>query len=238
MLRRFGVPTVFLDAMTSLSGALSNSSENSAIMPVSRFEEEWIERHNQFNERVKQGNVDLIFVGDSITHAWESEGKEVWAQYYEKRNAVNLGIGGDQTQHVLWRLDNGNIDGINPKLAVLMIGTNNVSANTAEEIGKGITAIVQKLRQKLPETKILLLAIFPRYEKPDAMREKLTKASQIASKMADNRNVFFMDIGNEFTNPDGSLLQDIMPDFLHPVFEGYVRWAKAIEPQIVRLMGE
>lgn len=229
---------VFFDAMTSLSGMSSTPTEHSAIVPVPRPDEVWIERHNQFNERVKQGNVDLIFVGDSITHGWESDGKEVWAQYYEKRNAMNLGIGGDQTQHVLWRLDNGNIEGIQPKLAVLLIGTNNVLENTAEEIGEGITAIVQKLRQKLPETKILVLAIFPRYEKPDAMREKLIKASQIAAKMADNRNVFFTDIGNEFTNPDGTLLQEIMPDFLHPVYEGYVRWAKAIEPQVAKLMGE
>ena len=230
---------IFFDAeRTSVTGSPSASADNTAILPVSRLEDEWLERHNQFNERVKQGNVDLIFVGDSITHAWESEGKEVWAEYYEKRNAVNLGIGGDQTQHVLWRLDNGNIAGINPKLAVLMIGTNNVSDNTAEEIGEGITAIVQKLREKLPETKILVLAIFPRYEKPDAMREKLTRASQIASKTADNRTVFFMDIGNEFMSSDGTLIEDIMPDFLHPVSEGYVRWAKAIEPHVVKLMGE
>ena len=115
------------------------------------------------NARVKQGNVDLIFIGDSITHGWEEAGKDVWQKFYGKRNAVNLGIGGDQTQHVLWRLDHGNIDGISPKLAVIMIGTNNAgSGQQPEQIAEGIKAIVEQLRAKLPETKILLLAIFPR----------------------------------------------------------------------------
>ena len=90
---------------------------------------DWMTRHDSFNQRVQQGKVDLIFIGDSITAGWEGAGKDVWQKYYAKRNAVNLGIGGDQTQHVLWRLDHGNIDGISPKLAVLMIGTNNAASS-------------------------------------------------------------------------------------------------------------
>ena len=211
---------------------------NTAIVPVPREQNSWQERNTKFNTRIKQGNVDLLFIGDSITHGWESGGKDVWARYYEKRNAVNLGISGDQTQHVLWRLDNGNIDGINPKLAVLMIGTNNVWANTSEEIAEGITAIVNKLRTKLPNTKVLVLAIFPRGEKPDAMRDKLVKASKIASKVADNKNVFFMDISKVFLNRDKTMSKDIMPDFLHPTPVGYARWAKAIEPKVAKLMGD
>ncbi len=114
------------------------------------------------NERIKKGNVDLLMIGDSITHGWEGAGKDVWKKYYEKRNAVNLGIGGDQTQHVLWRLEHGNIDGIRPKLAVLMIGTNNAGCGNPREIAAGVQAIVEKLRTKLPQTKVLVLAIFPR----------------------------------------------------------------------------
>src|SRR5438093_9326345 len=113
--------------------------KNDAVIPVPR-EGNWMKRHESFNERVKQGNVDLIFIGDSITQGWEANGKAVWAEYYAKRNAVNLGIGGDRTQHVLWRLDHGNIDGINPKLAVLMIGTNNSGGNTSEQIAAGVKA--------------------------------------------------------------------------------------------------
>ena len=140
-------------------------------------------------------------IGDSITQGWEGAGKDVWEKYYGKRNAVNLGIGGDRTQHVLWRLDHGNVDGISPKLAVLMIGTNNSGGNTAEEIGAGIQAIVKKLREKLPQTKVLILAVFPRSEKPDAMREKNAKASKIAAELADNKMVYFLDIGDKFLEP-------------------------------------
>ena len=107
-------------------------AKHSAVTPVPGQGKQWLERHEGFNERARQGNVDLILIGDSITHGWEGKGKDVWNEYYGKRNAVNLGIGGDRTQHVLWRLYHGNIDGISPKLAVLMIGTNNSGDNTPE----------------------------------------------------------------------------------------------------------
>ncbi len=118
------------------------------------------------NDRVKKGNVDLLFIGDSITHFWETAapagGAEVWKKYYAKRNAVDLGIAGDGTGQVLWRLRNGNIDGISPKLAVLMIGTNNSWRSSPEDIAAGVKAVVADLRTKLPQTKVLVLAIFPR----------------------------------------------------------------------------
>src|SRR5688572_17913148 len=124
-------------AMASVAGAQEAKQEkHPALTPVPR-EGGWLLRHESFNERVKQGNVDLIFIGDSITQAWETDGKEAWQKHFASRNAVNLGISGDRTQHVLWRLDNGNVEGIKPKLAVLMIGTNNSNRedHTAEEIG-------------------------------------------------------------------------------------------------------
>ncbi len=207
------------------------------VTPVPR-EGNWMTRHQSFNDRVKQGNVDLLLIGDSITQGWEGAGKDVWAKYYGKRNAVNLGIGGDRTQHVLWRLDHGNVDGIAPKLAVLMIGTNNSGGNTAEEIGAGIEAIVKKLREKLPQTKVLILAVFPRGDKPNPMREKNAKASQIAAKLADDKMVFFLDIGDKFLAPDGTLTKEIMPDFLHLSPAGYEIWAASTEPTVAKLMGE
>jgi lysophospholipase L1-like esterase len=211
----------------------------STVKPVPR-EGAWMDRHESFNKRVKEGNVDLLLIGDSITQGWEGEGKDVWAKYYGKRNAVNLGIGGDRTQHVLWRLDHGNIDGIAPKLAVLMIGTNNSNGNdnTAEEIGAGIEAIVKKLREKLPQTKVLILAVFPRNDKGDPRREKNAKASQVAAKMADDKMVYFLDIGDKFLSPDGSLSKEIMPDALHLSPAGYEIWASATEPMVAKLMGE
>ncbi len=192
----------------------------------------WMMRHESFNNRVKQGNVDLLFIGDSITQGWEGAGKEAWAKYYGKRNAVNLGIGGDRTQHVLWRLDNGNIEGIKPKAAVLMIGTNNSNGmdNTAEEIGAGITAIVKKLNDKLPETKVLILAVFPRGAGPSPQRDKNAKASEIAAKLADNKRVFYLDIGPKFLDADGKTLsKEIMPDLLHLNQKSYEIWAESIE---------
>lgn len=211
----------------------------STVVPVPR-EGGWIERHNSFNDRVKKGDVDLLLIGDSITQGWEGAGKDAWAKHYTPRKAVNLGIGGDRTQHVLWRLENGNIEGIKPKLAVLMIGTNNSNGtdNSAEEIAAGIEAIVKKLREQLPETKVLVLAIFPRGEKPNPQREKNAKASEIASKLADGQNVFFLDIGPKFLTADGTLTREIMPDFLHLSPQGYTIWAEAIEPEVAKLMGE
>jgi beta-glucosidase len=232
----------FVSALLCSALAVSAMAQDklpSTLVPVPRDGQQ-MARHERFNERIKQGNVDLILIGDSITQGWEGAGKEAWEKHYGKRNAVNLGIGGDRTQHVLWRLDHGNIDGISPKLAVLMIGTNNANNqdNTAQEIGAGIEAIVKKLREKLPRTKVLVLAIFPRDEKPSPRREKNTKASQIASKLADNQNVFYLDIGDKFLSPDGTLAKEIMPDYLHLSPKGYEIWAASIEPTVAQLMGE
>ncbi|MCX7047449.1 MAG: platelet-activating factor acetylhydrolase IB subunit [Candidatus Sumerlaeota bacterium] len=209
----------------------------SATKPVPK-DAKWMTRHEAILANVKKGNAEFIFVGDSITQGWEGSGKKVWEEYYGKRNAVNLGISGDRTQHVLWRLDNGEIDGIKPKAAVIMIGTNNSKDNTAEEIADGIKAIVEKLRTKLPDTKILLLAIFPRAEKADAaQRVKNAKASEIASKLADGKMVFYLDIGKKFLKDDGTLTKDIMPDFLHPNAKGYQIWSEAMEPELAKLVG-
>lgn len=209
----------------------------SACIPCSRGDK-WEVRHKSINERVKKGNVDLIFIGDSITHGWEGGGKAVWEKYYAKRNAANLGIGGDRTQHVLWRLDNGNIEGISPKLAVLMIGTNNSSQNPPEEIAAGVKLIVEKLRTKLPTTKVLILAIFPRgADAKDSKRIVNEKTNAIIAKLADDKNVYYQDIGAKFLDKDGKLPKEIMPDLLHPNAKGYAIWAEAIEPTVVKLMG-
>lgn len=223
-------------AVSGVLGALALA--NDAVVPAPRQDQWWQQRHQSMNERVKQGNVDLIFIGDSITHGWEGGGKEVWEAYYGQRNAVNLGIGGDRTQHVLWRLDNGNIEGIHPKLAVIMIGTNNAGANQPEETAEGIKAIVEKLRAKLPETKILLLAIFPRGENPqDPLRQKNEKVNEIIAKLDDGKMVKFVSINHAFLTMDGGLPKDIMPDLLHPNARGYAIWAAAIEPYLAEVLG-
>jgi beta-glucosidase len=175
----------------------------------------------------------------------------VWAEYYAKRNAVNLGIGGDRTQHVLWRLDHGNIEGISPKLAVLMIGTNNSGSNTSEQIAAGVKLIVEKLREKLPNTKVLVLAVFPRGANLDAAKKKTEKglpsdaqrkvnegANEIIKGLADNKMVYYLDIGPKFLEADGTLSREIMPDLLHLNERSYSIWAESIEPKVKELMGE
>ncbi len=213
-------------------------NSNTAVTPAPRPDEWWSKRHESFNERIKKGDVDLLFIGDSITEGWGGDGKDAWTRHWAPRKAVNLGIGGDRTQHVLWRLEHGNVDGIHPKLAVLMIGTNNSNGkdNTGEEIGAGIAAIVRKLREKLPTTKILVLAIFPRGEKPNPQREKNAQASAIAAELADDKMIFYLDIGPKFLTDDGTLSKEIMPDFLHLSPKGYQIWAEATEPHVARLM--
>jgi beta-glucosidase len=226
-------------AMLAAVAVAQDAKPNAAIMPAPRPDAWWMQRHESMNARVKQGHVDLLFIGDSITHGWEGDGKDVWSKFYGKRNAVNLGIGGDQTQHVLWRLDHGNIDGISPKLAVLMIGTNNAGGNTPEEIAAGVTAIVERLRTKLPQTKVLVLAIFPRGpNNEDHLRQVNTKTNAIIEKLADGKDVFYLDIDPKFLAADGTLSTDIMPDLLHPNAKGYKIWAEAIEPMVKKLMGE
>lgn len=208
------------------------------VTPVPR-DGGWMNRHEGMNARVKQGDVDLVFIGDSITAGWEGAGKEVWAKHYGERKAVNLGIGGDRTQHVLWRLQNGNLEGISPKLAVIMIGTNNSGNDSPEDIAAGVKAIVELIRKKTPDTKILLLATFPRGEKPEDPR-RLTneKSNAIVKQLADDQHVFFLDIGDKFLEADGTLSKEIMPDLLHLNPKSYAIWAESIEPTVKKLMGE
>jgi len=231
---------ISLAVLTLTGQALAAADkQHSAVEPAHRHSW-WTLRNDAVNERVKQGNVDLLMIGDSITHGWEGGGKQYWDKYYAPRNAVNMGFSGDRTQHVLWRLEHGHLEGISPKLAVLMIGTNNSNGedNTAEEIADGIIAICRKLRAECPRMKILILAIFPRGPEPSDQRQKNSKASSLASKIADGKMIHYLDINSMFLTADGFLSKKIMPDYLHPNEAGYKIWAEAIEPKVAELMGE
>ncbi len=226
--------------------------DSNAVVPITKLDKEsWASRHNDILKRIKQGNVDIIMVGDSITHFWEKDGKGVWDKYYANRNVVNMGISGDKTQNVIWRLEHGEVNNINPKLAILMIGTNNSKNNdyTSEQIADGVKAVVCQLRTRLPQTKILILAIFPRgsdEQRKDKTQDgkfnpqwdKNEKANKIVSKIADNKMIYYLNINKKFLNKKGVLTRDIMPDLLHPGDKGYMIWAQAMEPTIVKLMGE
>lgn len=213
---------------------------NTALVPQPR-DAGWRQRHDQINAVVREhaGAVDLVFVGDSITQSWEGGGKAVWAEFYGKRRAANLGISGDRTEHVLWRLDNGNLDGIKPKVAVVMIGTNNFGhgTNSAEQILAGVRAVVAKIRAKSPTTKVLLLDIFPRGETFNPMRGGILQVNQALQRLDDGENVVCLQIGHRFVEDDGTISKEVMPDYLHLTEDGYRRWAEAIEPTLARLLG-
>jgi len=198
-------------------------------------------RHESFNATSKKGEAQLVFLGDSITQGWEGEGKAAWAKAWEPLKPANFGIGGDRTEHVLWRLENGNYDGLKPKLTVLMIGTNNTGhrQDPAVDTAAGVKAIVEKLRSKQPQMKVLVLGVFPRGEKPaDPLRVRTNEINQLLPALDDRKNVFFLDIGKTFLQPDGSLSKEIMPDFLHLSPKGYELWTAAIQPKVQELMGK
>lgn len=222
------------------SGLLAQLASNTAVVPAAREAGPAADRTNTVLARAKT-KYDLVFLGDSITEGWEGAGKDVWAEHYGKRKAVALGVGGDRTQHVLWRLDHGQLEGMDPKLVVLMIGTNNSNGkeHTSAEIAQGIEAVVRSIRAKAPKAKVLLLAVFPRGEKPNEQRAKNDEASHLAADtVADGKDVVFLDISNAFLGKDGVLSKDVMPDYLHPNAKGYGIWANAIEAKVREMLGE
>ena len=200
---------------------------------------EWLKRHGAFLAERDAGPVDLLFVGDSITEGWLGEGRATWDREYVPLNPLNLGIGGDETQHVLWRLGHGEVDGLSPKLVVLMIGTNNLgnSADTPTGTAAGVAAVVAKLREKLPASPILLLAVFPKEREPDGpSRRSVVELNALIAPLGDGKHVHFLDIGPAFLRPDGVLTARVMPDYLHLSPAAYQAWADAMRPTLERLM--
>jgi lysophospholipase L1-like esterase len=216
-----------------------------------KVESGFMKRHEGFlkdkEDALKKGNVDLLFVGDSITDGWRKKEKDgsdspqfaLFKERWGKHNPLNLGIGGDRTEHVLWRLDNGEVDGLKPKVTVLMIGTNNLGTKQSpRDTILGVKAVVAKLREKLPDTKVLLLAVFPRGEKTDnPFREQIKEVNEKIAKLDDGgKHVKYLDIGDRFLDGDGTLTKEIMPDALHPNDKGYQIWADAIQPALDEMM--
>jgi lysophospholipase L1-like esterase len=201
----------------------------------------WIARHKLLNERATEGDFDVMFLGDSITQAWEDEGKAVWAEKLLPFKSKNFGISGDAVRHVLWRLRNGNLDGkADPKLVVLMIGTNDTGKkgkNDPRSTALGVRAIVDEIQKRKPNAKILILGVFPRGKSAqDVARLTNGKINELIQKYADNQRVFYKDLSSLFLKPDGSVTAAFKPDALHLTPAGYVLWADAILPDIERLL--
>lgn len=208
---------------------------NTAVIPVPRTGGA-TNRQALVLQRAKDnpGPCDIVFIGDSITQGWENAGKNVWQKYYGSRKCLNFGVGGDRTQHVLWRFENGQLDDLKPKAAVLMIGTNNSNRddNSEAEILEGVQAIVMQLRKRLPETKQLIVGIFPRGQTFSAQRGKILQVNQALAKLADGDMIHYVDLGPQLIEADGSISKAVMPDYLHLSEGGYEIWAQAIEPKL------
>jgi lysophospholipase L1-like esterase len=204
----------------------------------------WLPRHEQKLQEKRQllaagTPPQIVFIGDSITQGWEKEGREVWQRHFAPLHGLALGFGGDRTENALWRLQHGEIDGLAPRAVVLMIGTNNTGhrAENPETTAAGIKRLLDEIRQRLPKAQILLLAIFPRGEKPDDFLRGINRrVNQLIQSHADGRQVHFLDIGAAMLQPDGTLSKDVMPDLLHPNERGYEIWQRAMAPTLQKLM--
>lgn len=201
----------------------------------------WLDRHQEKLDEItiRKNEIDLVFLGDSIVHAWEDLGETVWHQYYAQYHPLNLGFAGDRTENLLWRLANGEIEGLDPKVIVMMIGTNNIGhrSDPPEHTALGIKTILATLRRELPQSKILLLAIFPRGKTPDdKMRQLVNSTNNLIRTFADQEWIHWLDISAEFLNEKSEIEQTVMEDYLHPNKDQYQVWADAMQPALTKLI--
>lgn len=236
----FVVTAASLAQETKPPATAPTTQANRGVVPAEKDRN----RHENFMVRkerlMKEGSTQLVFIGDSITDGWRNgDQRDIYEDYFGKYHPYNIGISGDQTQHVLWRIEHGELDGISPKVAVIMIGTNNLGNmhQSPDETIAGIEAVVKAVEQKVPGIKILLLGIFPRANKADdPFRVQIKEVNEAISKLDDGgKHVKYLDIGPKFLDPDGTLPRSIMPDFLHPNVKGYQIWAEAIKPAVEEL---
>lgn len=241
------VATLEMPAVENSTLEKSTVEIPTALVPVPQTRDWWPTRHaEKLAERdANAESIQLVFVGDSITHGWDKRAdiQPMWDKYFGHYGAFNIGYGGDKTENVLWRLqgEENEIAGLSPKLFVMMIGTNNTGhrMDAAENTVAGIEAIVDRLLENCPESKVLLLAVFPRSATPDDPKRVLNdeiNASLAKIDWADN--VEYLDINHIFLDEKGMLPRNVMPDLLHPNKKGYQLWAGAIDAPIKRLMGE
>jgi len=237
---RAGAPTT---APARGRGARGPVAPPSTTQPVLQS----AQRHADFLARAKQGNIDLLFTGDSITDFFyygrpgypQMNGRKVWDQNFGTLNAADFAVSGARTQNVIYQFQNGELEGFKAKVIVMMIGTNNISArNTPEDTVAGIKAIIAEIQKHQPDAKLLLLGIFPRGKTADdPWRPGIKQVNAAISKLDDGQHIYYMDIGDKFLEPDGSISADVMSDALHPTEKGYTIWADAVLPKIKELLG-
>ena len=229
-----------LSCAPAQSGGAPAAKESPAVTPQPRIVDWWFARHAEKIGEMSKGEVDLLMVGDSITHNFESIGKKVWAKHFAPRKAINLGFGGDRTNHLLWRLDHLPKLKESPKAAVVLIGTNNIcwGSDTPKQAAVGVQAVAKKLHGLYPKMKVMVLGVFPRRrEARHPHRKEITELnSYLPGLLKGVENTQFLDIGATFLNEEGHLSKEMMPDTTHPSEKGHWLWAQAIEPHLVEML--
>lgn len=188
--------------------------------------------------RKAQGSIDLLFLGDSITDNWPEHGADTWDKFAPYRPA-NFAVTGISTEGILWNITNGELDGLSPKVAVIMIGTNNIGQNGSEKpawAAAAIKKIVETVREKMPHTKVLLLAVFPRNKPSDGRCQRVDAINPIIRALDDGQTVRYLDIGHVFLQPDGAVSNKAMPDYLPPNAYGYQLCYDAMIPLLSEMM--
>ncbi len=230
-----------------LTTQAASAPANTAMIPVPKLEKDWYDwygRHKAALEAAKDFEPEIVLIGDSITHLWGGDrpkdnrqnGPKAWKEIFANRRVLNLGFGWDRTQNVLWRLDQGEFDGIKPKYVVINIGTNNFSGtrnaqeNTPSEVAQGIAEICKRVRAKSPESKIILMAVFPRGQKADnPFRPKIAALNLLLCQYAKSHDITFVDIGPKMLEADGTISRETMGDGVHPTEKGYAIWAESLK---------
>lgn len=220
----------FTAVAESTNGAAEMVSVNPCAVPTLRTNR-LEDTHRKF-ERFSGKHFDIVFDGDSIMNRWETTGKETWNERYVGK-AADFGIEGDRVENVLWRLQQGQVNKVDPKVVMLMIGTNNSGRNSADQIAGGIKVLVAEYEKLCPHAHIILMGVFPRGQKPtDAGWRKVAAVNREIESLGKEERVTYIDIGPQLVEADGTISRDMMPDFLHPTAKGYKIWAVAIQPVI------
>jgi lysophospholipase L1-like esterase len=243
--------TTFMFLIASASAQSRQVPIQKAYEPAPRTDQNSMLAHAELLQKAKQGRIDIYFAGDSITRRWGTSDEQYshflsnWRENFFGWNAADFGWGGDMTQHILWRLNNGELDGVNPKIIVLLAGTNNVGNRSPQgshderfyEIPRGIKAILQKLRQKAPRATIILMGIFPRNDNISVM-EIINRVNLQISKLADGKKIRYLNINHKLADKDGKLFEGMtIQDGLHLDLQGYQVWADALKPIFRKILG-
>lgn len=240
-------PPAAAEAITnSVSAAPGNrASRNRADQPAPRQDANSQLAHQQLLEKARKGGIDIYFVGDSITRRWGAtdypEFLANWNTNFFGWNAANFGWGADQVQNILWRLENGELDGVNPKIIVLLAGINNIGTQPGddakvEDITRGLKAIVDVCQKKAPGATLIITGIFPRNDNM-AVIPTINKINDNLARMADGKKIRYLNVNDKLADKDGKLFDGMAKDKLHPSLKGYQVWADGLKPVFTELLG-